>query len=301
MRQKITRFVELKRVERFILVIIVLNTIVLGLETSETLMSHVGTPLEILNHLFIGIYVVEAILKLIAYRGDYFKSGWNCFDFLIVVTSLIPVGGIFSGLRILRVFRGLRAFRLISGLKPLRRIVGSILRSLPGVSWTVLLMMIVYYVYSIIGIRLFRPEFPEEFGTLGASFTTLFELTTLEGWQDLVKPITALHPTAWLYFLTFIVIASFILLNVVLGIVVDSLDLQREDEKQDAREELLAGGINADEAIILEIESLQERLTTLDGLLRKKVSLDKEADKSTEKVAAKAARTGEAHVTLAQG
>jgi voltage-gated sodium channel len=250
--ERLRRIVEAKPFQYFIIAVIVANTIVLGLETDQGLMREYGSVFTTLNVWFVAIYVVEIVMKLVVYRGKFFADGWNIFDFLIVVISVIPTAGVFSGLRILRVFRVLRALRLISGVKQLRKIVSSILRSLPGIGWTVLLMILIYYIFAIVGIHLFGHDFPDIFGSLSIGFSTLFELTTLEGWQDIVMPVTVRYQWGWVYFLFFMVLASFILLNVILGIVVDSLALQEEDAECEAEENVRTG--TAD---------ISDRITTL--------------------------------------
>ena len=266
MREKIRSLVESSLFERFILIVILLNTIDLGLETSPYLIEHYGLALEVANIVFIAIYLVEMLLKLYAWRGAYFKNGWNIFDFCIVLVSLMPTAGVFSGVRIvriLRVLRTLRALRLVSGIKQLRKIVQAVISSLPGIGWTGVLMLLVYYVYAIIGIHLFREAAPELFGGFPESFVTLFSLTTMEGWQDTVFPFTEANPWNWLYFLTFLVISSFILLNLVVGIVVDNIDeMSRIDaaeaQKQSPHSELLS-----------EMQSLREQMDKVQGLLEK--------------------------------
>ncbi|MDR1394096.1 MAG: ion transporter [Bifidobacteriaceae bacterium] len=226
LRRTCYKVVETKLFGGFVMGVIVANAIVLGLETMPYFRQHATAVLNWVNLICVGIYVAEAIAKLIAYRASYFKSGWNIFDFIITVSSVIPTGGVFSGMRvirILRLLRTLRALRLISGIGQLRRIISALGRAIPGVGWTALLMVIMFYVAALIGIDLFGQDFPERFGGLGAAFSSLFELTTMEGWQDLVHPITAVYPSAWIYFLLFMVLASYILLNIVVGIVVDAI------------------------------------------------------------------------------
>jgi len=266
MREKITRLVERKAFDRAILTVIMLNSVVLGLETFPEVMNKYGDVLTAANHVFIGIYVAEMALKLSAYRLSYFRSGWNVFDFLIVVSSLAPTGGVFSGLRILRV---LRILRLVSGLKPLRKIVSSLARSLPGISSTVLLMLIVYYVFAIIGIHLFREENPEHFGGLGSAFTTLFELTTLDNWGSIVLPVTEAHDWAWVYFLLFMMVASFILINVILGIVVDSLNLQTKHEEKQSIAASLDPDATASEVLRSEVLQLKEQVDRIAHLIER--------------------------------
>jgi len=270
MREKVTSVVESKLFERSIITVILVNAVVLGLETSQEIMNEYGHILEVLNYIFITIFVIEMLLKLYAYHFNYFRDGWNVFDFIIVFSSLIPTGGVFTGLRILRIFRVLRIPRLISGLKPLRKIVSSILRSLPGVAWTVLLMFIVYYVFAIIGIYLFSSDAPEKFGSLGTAFVTLFELMTLSSWQNVVIPLTEHNVWAWFYFLIFILAAAFILLNVILGIIVDSLDLQNKEEELEIIEAALEPDASKEEILQSEVLKLKVQLDQIITLMEHK-------------------------------
>ncbi|MCL2423702.1 MAG: ion transporter [Micrococcales bacterium] len=236
MRSRLARLVEHKLFDQTILVVILLNAVALGMETSPAAMARYGTTINRFEYVFVGIYVVEMAIKLAVYRLRYFRSKWNVFDFVIIVSSL-GFAWIFTGLRTLRILRVARATRLVSGLKPLRRIVSAIMRSLPGVGWTVLLMIVMYYIFAIVGIHLFREQSPDKFGSLGTAFVTLFELTTLSDWQSTVFPITSSNSWTWIYFLVFILAASFVLLNVILGIVVDSLSLHSEGEIIEAARE----------------------------------------------------------------
>jgi voltage-gated sodium channel len=267
MRPRLQAFLDTKYFQRGIMAVIILNTVVLGLEVIRSVADRCQTLLTVLNVIFTVIYVVEAVIKIYAWRGGYFKDGWNLFDFVIVVTCLIPTGGVFGSLRImrlLRVLRVLRALRLISGVRQLRKIVMTVISALPGVGWAGALMLLLYYIFTIIGIHLFRDSHPDLYGDFGTAFVTLFELTTLEGWQDIVKPVTAEHPAAWIYFLIFIVFASFILLNLVVGIVVDSIDeMNRQeaaDDIQEAKDEGrdLAVEFAALEAQLLKVKYLLE-------------------------------------------
>ncbi|MCL2423339.1 MAG: ion transporter [Micrococcales bacterium] len=260
MRLRVTRLVEHDWFDKVIMTVIVINAVVLGMETSQSVMERHEHTLTTLNHVFIGIYVAEMILKLVAYRLTYFRSGWNVFDFVIVMTSLAPTGGVFSGLRILRILRVLRILRLVSGLKPLRKIVSSISRSLPGIGWTVLLMMIVYYVFAIVGIHLFREDAPDRFDTLGAAFATLFQLTTLDNWETIVVPLADVHGWAWAYFLLFIIMTSFVLINVILGIVVDSLNLQTKDDEAETIEASLDDDATAADVLRSEVLRLKAQV-----------------------------------------
>ena len=221
----VKKFVETKTFELFIVLVIMLNTIVLGLQTSERLSVSIHAVLETINKICITIYVVEAILEIFAWRVSYFKNGWNVFDLIIVIITLVPASNIFSGLRffrILKVTRSFMALRVLSNIKQLSKIIHAIISSLTGIAWTIVLMIIFYYIYGLIGIHLFRTNFPETFGSFSAVFVTLFTLTTLSDWQSIVYPVVKIFPLAWLYFLTFFMMTSYILLNLIVGIVVDN-------------------------------------------------------------------------------
>jgi voltage-gated sodium channel len=247
MRQYAKKLVENERFEKIIIIVIIINTVVLGLLTSDNFSPQVILVLEIINKICIGIYIIEAIIKLFAWHLSYFKNGWNIFDFLIITMTLISNAGIFNGIRffrIFRIFRSLAAFRLISSFKQLRKIVQAMILSLSGIGWTVLLMLSIYFIFAIIGIDLFKNDFPELFGSFPAAFVTLFSLTTMEGWQDTVFPVVEIMPFAWFYFLIFFVVAAFVLLDLIVGIIVDNISAvsaKEEDEsgKPDEIKQLL--------------------------------------------------------------
>jgi voltage-gated sodium channel len=269
MMGKIRAFVESRIFTRFVFVVIILNTAVLGMETSHAIMSRMGRVLIVANLVFTAVYVAEMLLKLTVYRLRYFRDGWNIFDFVIVVSCLIPAGGVFGGVRVLRLLRALRVLRMVSGLKPLRKIVSAIIGSLPGIGWSAMLMLLLYYVYAIIGIHMFAVDWPERFGGFPAAFLTLFELTTLEGWSDMVKPICAAMPAAWIYFLSAMAITSFILLNLVVGIIVDSIGEISKADDNAASENSCPGGTR--DVLLAELDALEMRLDRMRRLVEQDV------------------------------
>ena len=241
MQHIIKKVVDDKKFEYFIRFVIIINTIVLGIGTSDQIIPPFANILEVVNRICIFIYAIEITLEIIAGHLSYFKNGWNVFDFIIVLLSLflLPVTGIFSSLRffrLLKVVRSLTALRLLSNFKELRKIIQAIITSLPGIGWTAVLMITLYYIFSIIGIHLFRSNFPELFGSFSVSFVTLFSLTTMEGWQDTVYPIVEVMPMAWLYFIVFFVLSSFILLNLIVGIIIDNV--QENKDIKELKDEL---------------------------------------------------------------
>jgi voltage-gated sodium channel len=232
--EALRRIVENPRTERIVMGLIVLNAITLGLETSDTLMARWGWFLDAIDRIVIAMFVIELAARLIVQRGAFFRDGWNIFDFIVVGIALAPATEALSVLRALRV---LRLLRLITAVPTLRRVVGGLIASLPGMGSIFLLILLVYYVFSVMAVNLYGEEFPELFGTLGRSMFTLFTIMTLEGWvEGVVKPIMATRPYAWLFFIPFIVGTTFTVLNLFIGVIVGAM--QEEHEKV-AKEELV--------------------------------------------------------------
>ena len=223
--------------------VILLNAVILGLETSPVIKSYAGDALDVLDKICIGFFVVELIMRLCAYRINFFKSGWNIFDLLIVICSLITTIDAISSMRVIRLFRELRTIRLISGLKTMQIIVNAIVKSLPSLAYTACLMLILYYVYAVIGVDLYGKSNPVEFGSIFSTMITLFQLMTFDGWAtDLMRPMMELHPYCWMYFVSFVILSAILMLNIVVGIAVnfvsDSYASKREDSS-DIKEKLL--------------------------------------------------------------
>ncbi|MCC6889501.1 MAG: ion transporter [Hyphomicrobiales bacterium] len=207
--------------------LIIVNAITLGLQTSRTVMADFGPALELFDDIIVGFFVIEVAARIIVHRAAFFRDPWSVFDFIVIAISLVPASQTFSVLRALRI---LRALRLITAVPTLKAVVGGLLAALPGMASIVLLIMLLYYVFAVIAVKLYGPEFPELFGTLGKSFFTLFTVMTLEGWVDgVVRPIMEKFPRAWLFFIIFIVVTTFMVLNLFIGVVVNAM--QREHEK----------------------------------------------------------------------
>ncbi|MBR2834855.1 MAG: ion transporter [Coriobacteriales bacterium] len=269
MRDIAKRIVESNVFSFFIIAVIVLNALILGLQTMN-LSEGTRRALATCDQICVFIYVVEATLKIFAWRSEYFKDGWNIYDFTITVLSVIPTN-IFpvpiEVARILRIFRAFRVFRLISAFKQLRVIVVGIAKSIPGVLWTALLLFVVIYIYAIIGVTLFDELYPERFGDLGSALFSLFEIVTLEGWPDIAYPIIKEMPFSGLYFITFIILSSFILLNVVLGIIVNNIDesrrsfdgLDNDNPSLDDEKEALRRSLEQMEVQIQDLKQVLER------------------------------------------
>jgi voltage-gated sodium channel len=215
------------RTDRIIMGFIILNAVTLGIETSQTAMARFGTVLDIIDNIVIAIFVIELAARLVVYRTDFFKDGWNVFDFIVVGIALAPATQAFSVLRALRI---LRVMRLITAVPTLRRVVAGLITSLPGMGSIFLLLMLIYYVFAVMAVNLYGAEFPDLFGTLPKSLFTLFTIMTLEGWvEGVVKPIMDKHPYAWLFFIPFIIGTTFTVLNLFIGVIVGAM--QEEHEK----------------------------------------------------------------------
>jgi voltage-gated sodium channel len=233
------KVVEDPRTERFIMAVIILNAGVLGLETSKSIMASYGKLLETLDHIMLGIFVVELAARIAVHRLAFFRDPWSVFDFIVVGIALVPTTETFSVLRALRV---LRVLRLITALPSLKRVVAGLLAALPGMGSIVMLIGLIYYVFAVMATKLFGEDKPEEFGTLADSLFTLFTVMTLEGWVEVVKGIMEKHPWAWLFFIVFIIVTTFMVLNLFIGVVVNAMQaeaMKHEPEERAAEREIV--------------------------------------------------------------
>ena len=228
------RIIEHPKMQRFIVGLIVLNSILIGLETIPAVMNRFGAIIDVFDSAILALFVIEIVLKMILYRKKFFTDPWNLFDFFIVGMAIAPAAGSFSIFRTLRIVRTLR---LLRSLPRLRLIIESLLQSVPSISWIVVLLGIVYYIFAVIGVNLFGAGYPEYFGDLGKSTFTLFQIMTLESWSSAIaRPIMDGAPFAALYFVLFILIATYTTLNIFIAIVVNTMnevslkDLQEEEE-----------------------------------------------------------------------
>ena len=239
------RLVEAPAFEFTIIAIIILNGALLGLGTSPTLSERYGELIHVGSQIALVIFIVEALLKMVSASprvAGYFKDGWNIFDFLVIVFALIPATGQFA--MIARLARLLRVLRLISTIRDLRLIVAALVRSIPSVGHVMMLMSIIVYIYAIMGYHLFHENDPENWGNLGISLLTLFNIITLEGWTEVMYAAMEVHRLAWLYFVSFVIVGTFVVINLFIAIIINNLDEAklerlREIEAPVSREELV--------------------------------------------------------------
>ena len=230
MQGKVTALVEHTRFGQLIMLLIMVNGITMGIQTIPTLSSGERSLLDLFDQVVIAIFTAEIVLRIYAHRLAFFKNGWSIFDFVIVAISLVPASAGFEVLRILRVFR---LFRLITVVPQMRKIVAALLGTIPGIASIALLMTLIFYVFAIMATNLYGETFPQWFGTLGTSFYTLFQVMTLESWSmGIVRPIMEVHPHAWVFFVPFIFLVSFIMVNLVVAIVVDAMSTLKDDTEE---------------------------------------------------------------------
>ncbi len=215
------RWVESTRVQSVIVSLILLNAVVLGLETDASLLARFGFWLELLDGLCLFAFVVELGLKLVVYRSLFWRSGWNWFDAFVVGVALVPGAGAWSVLRSLRV---LRVMRLFTVMPQLRKVVAAFLHAIPGLSGVMAVMAVFIYTAGVLATTLFGGTHPQWFGSLGKSLYSLFQIMTLESWSmGIVRPVMEQHPQAWAFFVPYIILATFTILNLFIGIIVSTM------------------------------------------------------------------------------
>ncbi len=234
-RKGLRHFVESKGFNRTVTAIIVINAITLGLETSKAAMAFAGPLLYFIDRTALIVFTLEISLRIWVYRSNYFKDFWGIFDFLVVAIAWIPASGPLSVLRALRI---LRVLRLVSIVPQMRKVVGALLHSLPGMGSIVAVLLLVFYVGAVMATKLFGADFPDWFGSIGASMYTLFQIMTLESWSmGIVRPVMQEYPMAWLFFVPFIIVTSFAVLNLFIALVVNSMQSLHDQTTESVREE----------------------------------------------------------------
>lgn len=239
-RVRLAKFIHGKLFNRTVVTLILLNALTLGLETDPAIMAQYGVLLHRIDHVLLGFFVAELALRIYVLRGHFFRSGWNIFDFVIVGISLLPHIGPFSMLRTLRI---LRTFRLISTVPAMRMVVSALLRSIPGMASVMAILLVVFYVSAVMTTQIFGavadPKMHALYGDIGNSMFTLFQLMTMDNWvNDVARPTLKHFPNAASFFVVFIVITSFSVLNLFIGIIVDAMNVLHERDTEAEKERL---------------------------------------------------------------
>lgn len=227
LRARAGAFIEAALVTRIIIALILINAVILGLETSSGVMDRIGVWLISADRIILGIFVLEILIKLFAQGWHFFRRPWNVFDFLVVGIALVPTSGPLAVLRVLRVLR------LVSLVPRLRFIVEALLKAIPGILSIFGLLLLLFYVFAVIATGLFGQSFADWFGSLGRSMYTLFQVMTLESWSmGISRPVMEAYPWAWVFFIPFILIATFTMLNLFIAIIVNTMQsMQAEQQK----------------------------------------------------------------------
>ena len=266
------KIVDGKVFQGIILFVILFNCVLMGIETIKGLSEGTRGILATINNICLWIFIAEIVIKLLAYGLDYFKDPWNWFDMVIVGISMasgLPFMAAFRAMRVLRVLKSLKALRgtkLIGSVKHLQVIIGAIVKSVPSILWTGILLILIYYVFSLIGVNLFGDAFPDWFGTIGKAMYTLFQVMTLESWSmGINRPVMEVYSFAWAYFVPFVLLSSFVVMNVVVGIVVNAIsevtaenNVEEPETKEVSKEDLLK-----------EMREVKEQMARLEKALEK--------------------------------
>ncbi len=246
-------FIESATFQNVIIGVILLNAVTLALETAPETVGSFMEALNVIDHVCLGIFVAELTIKLALYRLNFFKSGWNWFDFIIVGISLVPAAESLSALRALRI---LRVLRIVSIIPSLRKVVEAGIRALPGMGSIVLVLMMLFVIGAVVSTKLYGATFPQYFGTMGESLFSLFTVMTLEGWPDLAREVMAVHPNAWAFFIPFLVITAFMVLNLFIGVIVNAMEETAQEEELKLEE--VERELNA--ALLAEIRQLRAEI-----------------------------------------
>lgn len=263
LRGKVLVWLALPWVQRTLLSLILINAAILGLETSAMVMAVAGGPLILLDKLILAVFVVEIALRIYAHRLAFFKDGWSLFDFIVVGIALLPASGPFAVLRALRV---LRVLRVLTFVPSMRKIVGALIQSLNGMLSIAMVLALVYYVAAVMVTKLFGGAFPHWFGSLGASLYTLFQVMTLESWSmGIARPVMEQFPYAWAFFVPFILIATFTMLNLFIAVIVNAVQSMHDEEHKEEHDAKQA----TQQQLLVQMQQLQQELLQLRTELKK--------------------------------
>lgn len=237
LRARAAEFVDSPAIRFGILGLIVFNAVTLGLSTSEVVQQNLGAGLRFIDTTVIVVFVLEMVMKLYAYGWRFFRNAWNIFDLIIVVIAVLPST---AGLSVLRALRVIRAMRILSVVPQLRSVIRALLEALPGMGAVIILLGIVYYIFAVMTTMLYGDAFPEWFGTIGESLYSLFQIMTLESWSmGIVRPVMEAFPWAWMLFVPFIIMTAFAVLNLFIGILVNTMQSAVEEAQDKELERIL--------------------------------------------------------------
>jgi len=260
MKAKALALVEAKGFQRLVIVLIVFNAVTLGLETSQRMMADYGTLLHVLDRATLAVFVVELLLRLYGHGPRFFRDPWSIFDVLVIGIALVPAAGPLSVLRTLRV---VRVLRLVSAVPSMRRVVGGLLAAMPGMASVASLLALVIFVAGVMATKLFGGIAPVYFGDLGTSLFTLFQIMTGEAWPDVAREVMAAAPLAWIFFVLYILVSSFAVLNLFIAVVVSGMEDQVTADLAEAEERNAEAQARSDALILEEVRALRAEVASL--------------------------------------
>ncbi len=270
---RLARLVDSDRFAGVIATVIVLNAVVLGLETYPTVTATWGDALLLLNEACFAVFVVELVLRFASYGrrpGDFFRSGWNIFDLVIIGAVFIP--GVREQAQLLRLLRLARIVRLVRYLPDARILLLTVVKSIPSLFSMVVLTILLLFVYGMIGWSLFGADLPESWGTIGRSMLTLFILLTLENFPTYLADAEVVSPYAVVFFVSYVLLAAFVVFNLLIGIVIGSMERAREHDAAEAPP-------MADDVLLTHLTSVQQELATIEAELARRLGTDTGANR----------------------
>ncbi len=266
-RAKLAASIEAPHAQSLIIALILVNAVILGLETSPAVMANWGGLLMRLDQAILAVFVIELVIRLVAHGWRFFRDPWSVFDFIVIAIALLPATGPFAVLRALRV---LRVLRLLTMVPNMRRVVGGLLAAIPGLASVFGILSIIFYVASVIATKLFGGQFPEWFGSLGSSAYTLFQVMTLESWSmGIARPVIEAFPHAWIFFVLFILISTFTMLNLFIAVIVNAIQAEHEVGIHDKKD---GDTMPPENGLREEVRAMRNELQELRRLLERQVA-----------------------------
>lgn len=263
LQEKLHTIAENKLFNYFILAIILFSAIIVGIRTDSTLELSYGPIFNLLENIILGIFCVELLIRIFAEEHplNYFKDPWNLFDFIIVVACFIPFKD--RAIYVLRLIRVLRTFRLFTAFPNLRPVVSGLISSISSVVFVAMLLLIVVYIYAVIGVSMFASVDLVHFGNLWKALFTMFQILTLENWNTIMLPANSIYPVGGpLYFISFIIIGTMVIMNLFLGIIVGNMSkaLDKLNEAEPMKD-YLSEDAQREKELNLRLGKIEKQLT----------------------------------------
>jgi len=255
LRTRLGQWIAQPRIEKILIGLILINAVILGLETYPSMMDRYGTILKTIDAMILSVFVVEISMRIFAHGLRFFRDPWSLFDFVVVAIALVPASGPLAVLRTLRV---LRVLRILTLMPSMRKVVAGLVGAIPGLSSVMMLMGLIFYVSAVVATGLFGEKFPDWFGTLGETGYTLFQVMTLESWSmGIARPVLEAYPFAWIFFVIFILVTTFTMLNLFIAVIVNATQAEHDLENAKLVEDQHAQTRQQIQALATEISSLK--------------------------------------------